>query len=173
MSRIGPRVVGVDPGTWQSAWAWIDGTEVIEHGYCANEDLLQMIRDRYFGESELAIEMVASYGLAVGSSTFETVRWIGRFQEAYELGSSGTPAKLLYRKQDSEGIPAILLHICKNSRAGDSNVRQAIIDMYEPTGGGKVPQVGTKKNQGPLYGISSHVWQALAVAITCRDALNA
>ena len=170
MPAIGPPVVGIDPGTEKSGWVWIDGNVVLEHGYCTNETLRRMIIDKHYGESEIAIEMVASYGMPVGRDTFETVYWIGRLCEA-QLEATGVEAVRLYRKQDSGDMPSICGHICKSQKAGDSNVRQALIDMYEPTGGGKVPQVGTKGQQGPLYGISGHCWQALAVAVTCRDSL--
>lgn len=169
MPPIGPRVVGIDPGTEKSGWVWIDGTEVLEHGYCTNETLRKMLIDGYYGGSEVAIEMVASYGMPVGRETFETVFWIGRLVEAHS--ASGGQAIRLYRKQSNGDIPSICEHVCKSPKAGDSNVRQALIDMYEPTGGGKIPQVGTRREQGPLYGISGHCWQALAVAVTCRDAL--
>lgn len=167
--RIGPRVVGIDPGTHKSAWAWIDGTEVLESGYASNEDILRLLLNGYFGSSDIAIEMVASYGMPVGEDTFETCLWIGRFIQACD--SVGSAYHKVYRKQDKE-LPGVLMHICKSNRASDSNVRQAIIDMYEPSGGGKTPQVGTSKHPGPLFGVSSHIWQALAVAITCRDGLQ-
>ena len=170
MNRIGPRVVGIDPGTTHSAWAGIDGNQMLENGYVPNSSMLSMLHAGQFGSSELAIEMVASYGMPVGKDTFETVYWIGRFAEAHKV-ASGAEAHRLYRKQDDK-FPAICTHICKSNKATDSTVRQAIIDMYEPSGGGKTPQVGTKKQPGPLFGVSKHVWQALAVAITCRDALT-
>lgn len=161
------RVVGIDPGTEKSAWIWLDGHDVLEFGYCPNEDLISKLISCDFGLSPIGIEMVASYGMPVGRDTFETVYWIGRFSEA---ALSNTEVYRLYRKT-SEDLPAICHHICKSPNASDSNIRQAIIDMYPREGGGKVPQVGTKGNPGPLYGISKHVWQAMAVAITLRDAL--
>jgi hypothetical protein len=51
----------------------------------------------------------------------------------------------------------IKLHLCNSPRAKDANVRQALIDRIGPQ--------GTKKNQGPTYGIKSHQWAALAVAV--------
>ena len=50
----------------------------------------------------------------------------------------------------------------------DPNVRQAIIDLFPPTGGGKCAQIGTKGQPGPLYGVSSHAWPALGVALTAQ-----
>ena len=74
----------------------------------------------------------------------------------------------VYRKQKAE-CESVCMHLCKNNRAKDGNVRQAILDRYPATGGGKNPQVGTKKAPGPLYGVSGHAWQALAVAITAIE----
>jgi hypothetical protein len=57
-------------------------------------------------------------------------------------------------------------HLCRSAKAKDSNVRQALIDLF----GGKENAIGTKKTPGPLYGISGDVWAALAVAVTWYDA---
>jgi hypothetical protein len=46
-------------------------------------------------------------------------------------------------------------------RAKDPNVRQALLDKIGP--------VGTKKNPGPLYGVSGHGWSALAVAVYASE----
>jgi hypothetical protein len=51
---------------------------------------------------------------------------------------------------------AVKLHICGTPRAKDPNIRQALIDKYGAP--------GTKKNPGPTYGVSSHLWSALAIA---------
>ena len=104
---------------------------------------------------DLAIEMVSSYGMPVGREVFETVLWIGRIGQAFSWGRT----TLVYRKE-------VKLHLCNSLRAKASNVRRAILDLYPRTGGGKTPQVGTKKQPGPLYGVSKHAWAALAVGIT-------
>ena len=58
--------------------------------------------------------------------------------------------------------------LCKNNRAKDKNIRQALIDRFGP---GKAA-IGTKKAPGPLYGLKSHLWSALAVAVVAADALE-
>ena len=63
----------------------------------------------------------------------------------------------------------VKMYLCNNTRAKDGNIRQAIIDRYPANGGGKTPQIGTKKHPGPLYGVSKDVWSALAVAIYCAE----
>ncbi len=117
-----------------------------------------------------AIEMPACYGMAVGKSVFDTCAVVGHFEEFFQ--SLGIPSVRVYRKQKSpEGIESVVMSLCKNSRAKDSNVRQALIDLYPATGGGKIPQIGTKKNPGPLYGVSKDIWAALAVGITYQKFL--
>jgi hypothetical protein len=102
----------------------------------------------------LAIEMIACYGMPVGKETFETCLWIGRFEEAFNPSRDSLRC---YRKD-------IKLHLCGTTKAKDPNVRQALIDRLGPP--------GTKKNPGPTYGIKSHVWAALAVAVYAADQLT-
>lgn len=170
MEEFKGLVTGIDPGPSQSAWVTLDGKDVVEHGYMDSDKLADSMSCGKFRDQVVACEMVASYGMPVGEDTFETVYWIGRFASCCLFGGARNFYRL-YRKQDRE-FPSILMHMCKTNRAKDSNVRQAIIDLYDPVGGGKTPQVGTSKARGPLYGISKHNWQAMAVAITCRDNLE-
>jgi hypothetical protein len=51
----------------------------------------------------------------------------------------------------------VKLHLCNSPRAKDANVRQALLDRLGPQ--------GTKKAPGPTYGVKSHEWAALAVAV--------
>ena len=53
------------------------------------------------------------------------------------------------------------VHHCHSARAKDSNIRQALLDRF----GGKDIAVGTKADQGPLYGIKKDVWSALAIGV--------
>ena len=102
--------------------------------------------------------MVQSFGMAVGAEVFETVFWIGRFIQAWSMGGAFDRWSRVYRKD-------IKLHLCGSMRAKDSNIRQAILDRF----GGKTKALGSKREPGPLYGARSHIWSALAVAITWRD----
>lgn len=179
---MGKFIVGIDPGTEQSAYVIIeisDGQEltVLGHDIVENENLHEQvvtqiqeiagIKKWMEDEHEMAIEMVASYGMTVGRTTFETVFWIGRFYE--QFGTTSFNRYRYYKKTD------INPEICFDSRAKDANIRQSLLDMFPATGGGKTPQVGTKGKPGPLYGVKSHIWSALAVAMTHafkKDYLN-
>ena len=63
----------------------------------------------------------------------------------------------------------VKLHLCGSSRAKDPSVRAALIDLYPASGGGKCPQIGTKRQPGPLFGVSSHAWPALGVAVLAQS----
>ena len=153
-------ILALDPGTTQTGYIFYDGRVSrgiqdgsFECGILPNAEMLGLVKA---WNGPLACEMIASYGMAVGREVFETCVWIGRFIQAHH---SPDKVQLIYRQQ-------VKLHLCKSTKAKDANVRQAIIDLFEPSGCGTVPQVGTKSNPGPLYGVSSHVWPALGVAIT-------
>lgn len=155
------RILAVDPGNVLSAYVLYESAtgEILEK---AKEDNY-VVRSRV-AESKAdrcVIEMVASYGMAVGKDVFETVYWIGRFSEVWDANHT-TAHQRMFRKD-------VKMHICQSMRAKDSNIRQAIIDMYPPVGGGALPQRGTKSNPGPLFGVSSDMWAALGVAITYSE----
>ena len=139
-------VIGIDPGPTQSAAVGFDGERVILRGIFLNDDLQQQ---PLWSRQNIFCEMIASYGMAVGASVFETCVWIGRFLE-YSIEGSGNEMTLTYRKD-------IKMHLCHSMRAKDANVRQALLDRIGPQ--------GTKKQPGPTYGVRSHEWAALAVAV--------
>jgi len=144
-------VLGVDPGSKMTAIVGLIGQDVSLALYEPNETVLRWLKAKKQNPpATLVIEKIASYGMPVGESVFETVYWSGRFAEAYG-------AELVHR------ITRIKVknHICHSARAKDGNVRQALIDRFGP--------VGTKKKPGPLYGISGDLWSALAVAVTWAD----
>lgn len=151
-------ILAIDPGQHKSGVVFYDGVNVYAPRVIDNRKILAP--DFLPHEMHSAIEMVASYGMSVGESTFETVLWIGRFIQHF--GEENVT--LVYRKD-------VKMHLCNSMRAKDTNVRQAIIDKFEPTGGGKRPQFGTKKQPGPLYGVTSHAMSALAVAVTYYETI--
>jgi hypothetical protein len=145
-------VVGIDPGPDQSAYVEFDGSRVWRRGIVANKELQDMIS--FLGQSPIFIEMIASYGMAVGASVFNTCVAIGWLE--CEADARGLKAQRVFRKD-------IKLHLCQSPRAKDANVRQALIDRLGPQ--------GTKKQPGPTYGVKSHEWAALAVAVYGWDTI--
>lgn len=155
-----PAVLAIDPGPTQSGWCVLAGSTLMDSGVLSNEDMLDMVTHRHFQmfPTRLAIEMIASYGMPVGKEVFETCLWIGRFIQAWHKPET---VQLVYRKD-------VKMHLCGTTKAKDGNVRQAIIDLYPASGGGATPQIGTKAKPGPLYGVSSHAWPAIGVALTVQ-----
>jgi hypothetical protein len=138
-------LLAIDPGTTESAYVVMDDNlRIIKAEILPNDILLDCIG--FTPIHAMAIEMIEGLGMPVGKETFETVWWIGRFCQA-----SRAPFHRIYRKD-------VKLHLCGNHRAKDANIRQALLDKLGPQ--------GTKKNPGPTYGISKHMWSALAVGVT-------
>lgn len=146
------RILAVDPGTTSSGWCVWDGA-VQSFSVDPNAEVLAMLSANTQSADVVALEMVASYGMPVGAEVFRTVWWTGRFAEAW-IRYRGEHAVEVFRKE-------VKLHHCLNARAKDANVRQALIDRLGPK--------GTKQQPGPTYGITSHVWPALAVALYVAD----
>jgi len=146
-------ILAIDPGTTESGWATLTDEGVpLCRGVMPNDDLLASLFNYASHKGyTLAIEMVAHYGMPVGREVFETCVWIGRFQQKWRAPDE---VRLIYRRD-------VKLHLCGSSRAKDANIRQALIDRLGP--------IGTKKDPGPLYGVKSHAWAALAVAVTAFD----
>lgn len=153
------RILAIDPGPAESAWVIYDAQNNKVMGMNIESNYI-IRRGDYFNETErdvdiVAIEMIASYGMAVGKEVFETCLWAGRFIEVFhDIGEV-----LVYRKD-------VKMHLCNSMRAKDTNIRQALIDRF----GGTIKKAkGTKKSPGPLYGIHDDIWAALAVAITYAE----
>lgn len=137
-------VVGIDPGPRESAVVEWDGGTVVFSADTENDAMQEYLQARHV---TVACEWIESFGMPVGQSIFQTVFAIGGFAQHARL-------RLIPRRD-------VKLHLCGSPRAKDGNIRQALIDRFGP--------VGTKKSPGPLFGISSHRWAALAVAVTAHD----
>jgi hypothetical protein len=148
-------LLAIDPGSAESAYVLLDGSQIIDKGKCPNGDLLTSLHDdlAFTEASVCVIEMIASYGMPVGREVFDTCIWIGRFLEAWTV-SRGLPCDLLFRRD-------VKLHLCGQARAKDPNIRRALIDRY----GGDA----AIKRDGALYKITKDIWAALALAVTYSD----
>jgi len=163
-------ILAIDPGNEKSAWVLYNEGNI--HA-CGIDDNMQMRTklcliggNGCYCVDHMTIEMIASYGMAVGKTVFDTCLWIGRFIELWAVDHGHTTYTQVYRKD-------VKMHLCHSMRAKDANIRQAIIDRYPATGGGKLPQIGTKNNPGPLYGVSKDIWAAIGVAITYEETIMA
>lgn len=151
-------ILAIDPGSRESAFITVDDSTraPIRFGKIPNQELVDSLH-RYTGDKAV-VEMVASYGMAVGADVFETCVWIGRFTEA--LVQRGLAVDLITR------LP-VKMHHCRSAKAKDSNITQALVDRFAPESAnhGK----GTRHSPGWFYGFSRDVWQAYALAVYAVD----
>lgn len=147
-------ILAIDPGNKESAYVLLDKElKPIEFGKFTNDNVRTETRrlfNLYYPKVNVVIEMIASYGMAVGKEVFDTCVWIGRF---YELFGDGY-VSYIYRKDEK-------INLCGSMKAKDSNIRQALIDRFGV--------VGTKNNKGWFYGFKSDIWAAYAVGVTFYD----
>lgn len=155
-------ILAIDPGNIESAWVLVDAYTLapIMKAKEPNEDVLISLEGLFQTDANvkhIAIEMVASYGMAVGASVFETCVWIGRFTQYL---NEYAPIQYIYRKDEK-------MTICHSMKANDATITQALIDRFatNTSNHGK----GTKKDPGWFYGFKKDIWQAYAVAVTYHD----
>lgn len=149
------RILGIDPGPQECGVCFLSGGVPGYPGVYPTVTVLRNLRpDTIYltGVSVVVIEKLECYGMPVGESVFATAYVIGRMLQV--LDDRGVPWVLMPRRE-------VKLHLCGSVRAKDANVRQALIDRFGP--------VGTKKNPGKLYGVKSHAWSALALAVTQHE----
>lgn len=155
-------ILAIDPGNIESGVVLLDDNlKPVEYGKWNNENVRQELRrniKKYGYTLHIAIEMVASYGMAVGQSVFETCIWIGRFKEMAEQYNMNVT--YIYRKDEK-------MNLCHSMKAKDSNIVQALIDRFAPNTPNKGK--GSKKEPGWFYGFKKDIWQAYAVGVTYYD----
>jgi hypothetical protein len=149
-------LLAIDPGPVQSAYVVWTGKPV-RFGLIPNEAMYREL-GALEGDTDIVIEMVASYGMPVGREVFETCVWIGRFLREAERYF---PTSRIHRLTRHE----VKMALCHSARANDANIRQALIDRYGPP--------GTKLRPGLLYGVVHDIWAALALAVAYSDITNA
>ena len=180
------RVLSLDPGTTRTGWCIIEDGAPTDWGWDENDLVRDLIQNPSDGWQELVIEDIGNYGTPMGRDTIETIKWMGRFDQAH----------FDHWKEHTTFImrPTIKTHLCGVASAKDGNVRQALIDRFggdEVAVGGKRCVVcsgkgwkgrgrppctdcnatGYETPKGVLYGISGHVWSSLAVACTFIDTM--
>jgi len=175
------RILAIDPGPESS------GVVIYDSDEHAVELACEMDNGELIGELEtagpgpytadhLVIEDIVSYGMAVGKSTFETVKWMGRFDYAW-AHSGGEHYERPFSYLNRRDIKTVICggSTYRDPRTGaqvgvkDKHIRAALLERFPATGGGKTPEIGVKANPGPLYGVKGHAFSALAVALAWTD----
>lgn len=153
------RVFAIDPGNTQSAYCVVDAATLrpLDFGKLPNEELREYIKEFRFDECDrAAVEMLQSYGNLIGRDVLETAVWIGRFAERLDR-KLYQPAAMVFRMEEK-------MHICQSSKAGDAEIRRALIDRF-CTHDFRTGR-GTKAAPDFFQGFKADIWAAYAVGLT-------
>lgn len=159
-----PTIIGIDPGPEISGAVWLYRDSVVAWPEIPNLDLYRRLRDINYAELPiLAIEDFRLYDVR-GDSCLKTIKWIGRFGLAGE--ENGWQIREIPRA-------TIRSELCGRIRGiGDAQVAAAVRDWakekWDLPSSDRKDVVGTKRRQGPLYGVKKHAWAALAVAVVAK-----
>jgi len=150
-------LLGIDPGPTTSGVCVYDATTapyvVASHARLQWHDAREWLR-AYPGVQVVCERTQAG---PPSSSVVLTTEIVGRVQEACDL--LGHPLVLKYRREVLQALG------CAVAGNKDALVRQVLIGMH---GGTELAAVGHTKRRGPLWGVSSHSWQALALCVAHR-----
>ena len=150
-------VTGIDPGPKFTAYTVFctDGSnhQIVSMGKVPNSEMMSIIKNGVLVKNSVVfIEGMQAMGMPVGAETFETCYFIGKILEVLE--QRDVDHRLIFRKE-------VKLHHCGTNKAKDANIRAALIERF----GG----VGTKKEQGLLYGVKADIWSSTAIAVMGAD----
>lgn len=161
--QSGGVLIALDPGNTQTGYVVVehdgrDITRIINKGKIDNELVYGVLLKHQ--NYELAIEMIASYGMPVGAEVFETCVWIGKYAEYARALRLASDVKFIYRREEK-------LFLCGYLTAKDGDIMRALIERYAP----RTPNrgKGTKAMPGFFYGFRADMWAAMAVAATYID----
>ena len=190
------NILAIDGGPEKSGYVWLRDGVPWQWGWLDNEDLREELFDwRINYDAHLVIEDVSHYGknISVGNDVFQMVRWTGRFEEAW--GGSTTYIKRPTIKTaicgvasakdkdvrqaliDRFGGDAIAIGGKKCGTCHGKGLRGRgkakgacpdchCVGIYLPRPGLLNRGCGYESHPGPLHGITSHCWSALAVGVT-------
>ena len=156
-------ITGVDAGCAHTAGFRIriiptGPPEVLEHVDLHNNEFIRWI---YEVESDLVVfESMLSNGGA-SQEVIDTAYWNGRFWTASEYSGKSTAG--LTRRN-------VRILLFAKDLGGDSDVIQYCAAAYGYANHKEAK--GTAKARGPLYGVTTHKWQALGVALATWNALK-
>lgn len=155
------KVLGIDPGT-KHVGIVVFNMENLRVERAENTDVygaFDFIRRRDI--DACVIERVTSRsgkaggGQIAGNTTIDTAMLVGRYHQAW-LDRAWYGHVTLLPRYKVKSMLGLL------QSANDKTIRDLLIDVFGPT---RSAAVGKKADQGPLYGVSGHAWQALALIV--------
>jgi hypothetical protein len=141
-------ICAIDPGSSKSALVVWNGKKLFKAVILENEKFIKWLELNHAKLDFVAVEMLSNQGRSnVGKETFDTCRVVGQIE--YLCKVYNLRCQLFYRSQ-------VKLHHLGKVIGNDSDILKALVKKYG--------EKGTKKNPGLFYGVTSHCWQALAIA---------
>jgi len=167
------KILAIDPGQTESAYVCWDtkrhdfvgdlgmgdeaGSPIKSMGIVANKNEIFNVISRTIINIDIrliAVEMMQSYGHAVGRSVFETVLMIGCMKECAFYEAAIIPITNIEFKLYTRTVIKGALGGCRT----DTDVRQAIRQRY-----------GESRKGEKLEGVRRDIWSALALAIALEE----
>lgn len=148
-------ILAIDPGPQVCGWVVMQRDGSIDAGVCDTTQLLFSMIDA----DVMAIERFEARGMPLGDESLQTLIVTGRLMQRWIDDGGGRVIEV--RRSEVKRA------LCGSAKATDANIRAALIDRY----GGTVAAIGRKHSPGPLYGVKSHAWAALAVAVVTQGSL--
>lgn len=171
------KILAIDPGTIKSAYCIASEDYTFgPAGKVENETVLRLVKECEY--DEVAIECMESRflggehtaGQRIGSETYDTCIWIGRYMEA--AATRGKQIARVYRSEErSRIIPSKRNRLPPlpepAPRGTDAQIRAALIRRFarHDMKNGK----GTAGNKDVFYGFRADMWSAAAVAVVYLD----
>ncbi len=160
-------ILGIDPGPEQSGWlCYVPGdVQPIRAGNIdPNTVILERIRTGFYDVpwcDHVVIEDVRPYIRTrnpVGNSIFGTLRWLSRFQEAFDSrdyrGTIGWESRVVLMPRQT-----VRCRLCTGRfKGGNAPIRKALLQRF---------------GKEALAGITDHLWSALALAVTLDEQAQA
>lgn len=160
-------VLGIDPGPETSGVVIYDSAAkrvLWSDASASTDEVLRAFEPGGFADlcnrawaEAVVIEQVESYGIP-GNSLLMTAEVCGRFRQR-AIDSFGVAPVLMPRREVKRVLGVV-------GGGADGQVREAMLARH---GGTKQAAQGSKKAPGPLYGLSSHAWQALGLVVAWME----
>lgn len=159
------RMFALDPGSEKSGFVYLDldTLEIFKFGKVPNSDIrleVDLLEFDYF-----VTEGIQSYSSKFANTVIATTLFIGAILERVSLNAPCAKRRVFSPK-------TIRSIVAKTSQASDSMIREAVLDIFaKHLSIPKENLIGTKKEPGPLHGVTKDVWQALGLALAFKMTL--
>ena len=153
-------VLGIDPGEKKSGVVLFDNIEnrVL---WAHEKDVQELERILQYGWNEMPDRIVCENIVPMGVPFSSNLRATCRHIDRLELIAEQRAIQWVFITRNE--VKVTLCGRCKGVK--DANVSCAVQERF----GGRKAALGTKKQPGPLHGVSGHCWQALAAVIAATD----